>query len=59
MGKYLSLPYSSLKILKLDNNPFGTQGLKNLAYGIRTNPNLTKLSLKYCGIKADGVVYLQ
>ena len=34
--------------MKLDHNNFGSQGLNNLAAGIKENINLTTLSLTYC-----------
>ena len=43
-----------VKILKLDHNPFGSQGLINLAAGIKENVNLTTLSLTYCELDHTG-----
>lgn len=43
----------------MDSNLIGTEGLKNLTYGLRTNSTLTKLSLKNCGIDEKGAFYLQ
>ena len=59
LGKSLSYHNSSIKILKLDDNVFGTEGLRNLTIGLRANKVINEISLKYCGIKADGVKYLQ
>eukprot|EP00828_Plagiopyla_frontata_P044629 TRINITY_DN7344_c0_g1_i1.p1 TRINITY_DN7344_c0_g1~~TRINITY_DN7344_c0_g1_i1.p1 ORF type:complete len:230 (-),score=47.93 TRINITY_DN7344_c0_g1_i1:114-803(-) len=60
LGKILSVS-SQLPLieLRLDHNVFGTEGLQNLAFGLRMNPTLEKLSLKYCGIDENGAVYLQ
>lgn len=51
LGKILSpaVP-SAISILKLDHNALGNQGIKNLALGLCTNPNLKFLSLGFCGI---------
>lgn len=59
MGKTLSLPFCKIKYLKFDDNIIGNKGLENLSIGLRTNPHLTKLSLKYCGIDEGGIKYLQ
>lgn len=39
-----------LLILKLDHNPFGTEGLKFLASGLALNKMLKAISLTYCNI---------
>ena len=53
------MSHTKIKYLKLDDNLIGNKGLENLSVGLRTNPFVTKLSLKYCGIDAKGVKYLQ
>ena len=59
LGKILSISTQlPLVILRLDHNAFGTEGLKNLAEGLRLNPTIEKLSLKYCGIDENGAIYL-
>ena len=52
-------PFIHIKHLKLDDNLIGVEGLKNLSVGLRVNPSITKLSLKYCGITEEGVRFLQ
>jgi Ran GTPase-activating protein (RanGAP) involved in mRNA processing and transport len=58
-GKALLNPEINLKQIKLDNNIIGTEGLKNLALGLRTMQTLDKLSLKYCNIDKNGTRYIQ
>lgn len=41
-------------ILKLDHNNFGSEGLNNLAFGLKENINLKILSLTYCEIDHTG-----
>jgi len=53
------MPFTKIKYLKLDDNIIGNKGVENLALGLRTNPYLTKLSLKYCGIDEKGVKFIQ
>lgn len=43
-----------ISILKLDHNAFGSDGLKNLAVGIKENLFLKTLSLTYCDIDQHG-----
>jgi Ran GTPase-activating protein (RanGAP) involved in mRNA processing and transport len=45
---------TSLQILKLDHNDFGSQGLKHLADGLCINKTITNLSLTYCNIDFEG-----
>lgn len=45
---------TSLQILKLDHNDFGSQGLKHLADGLSINKTITNLSLTYCNIDFEG-----
>jgi hypothetical protein len=45
--------------LKLDNNPIGDKGIRNLALSLKGYSNLTKLSLKYCGINQNGIPAIQ
>ena len=49
----------TLTVLKLDHNPFGTEGLANLAKGLAKNGVLKELSLKYCEIDEEGAKSLQ
>lgn len=41
-------------ILKLDHNPIGADGLKELANGLCFNKCLKSLSLTFCGIGVEG-----
>lgn len=59
VGKAFTMPFTKIKYLKLDDNIIGNKGVENLALGLRTNPYLTKLSLKYCGIDEKGVKFIQ
>lgn len=59
MGKAFHCSFTRIKYLKLDDNIIGNSGIENLAFGLRTNPHLTKLSLKYCGITEKGVKFVQ
>jgi len=59
IGKAVSSELTNIKHLKLDDNIIKTEGLKNLAVGLRSNNSLDKLSLKYCGIDGEGAKYLQ
>ena len=43
-----------LRVLKLDHNNFGSDGLKFIADGMATNKNIQSLSLTYCGICQKG-----
>jgi Ran GTPase-activating protein (RanGAP) involved in mRNA processing and transport len=52
IGKTVGSPNAKLQQLKLDNNPILSEGIKNLALGLRLCNSLDKLSLKYCGIDA-------
>ena len=55
LGKLLTPKMgTSLSVLKLDHNPFGSQGLNHLAKGIRMNKELVVLSLTYCNIDSKG-----
>ena len=45
---------SSIQILKLDHNDFGSAGAKALAEGLAINKTVTILWLTYCNIEADG-----
>ena len=44
----------ALKVLKLDHNNFGSEGLKHIAEGMAANKNIQSLSLTYCGIDKSG-----
>ena len=59
MGKSFASPFIKVKYLKLDDNLIGSEGLKNLCEGLKTNSSVTKLSLKYCGIDLEGAQYIQ
>jgi Ran GTPase-activating protein (RanGAP) involved in mRNA processing and transport len=48
-----------LEILNLDYNQFGNEGLGELLIGLKSNKNLTYLSLAYCKIEADGMTYFK
>ena len=49
----------SLLTLKLDyNSTFGTEGLKNLCRGLRTNISMKQLHVMYCKIDEEGGKYL-
>ena len=52
-------PDFNLRKLKLDDNEFGTEGLKLLAVGLSKNTVLEKLSLNFCAIDSEGAKYLQ
>jgi len=41
-------------ILKLDHNPIGSEGLKQLANGVALNKSLKSLSLTFCNIGQEG-----
>jgi Ran GTPase-activating protein (RanGAP) involved in mRNA processing and transport len=45
---------SQLKILKMDHNPFGSEGMIRLAEGMSMNKTLEQVSLTYCGIDSNG-----
>ena len=45
---------TSLEILKLDHNEFGSKGMIALAEGLAVNKTLKNLSLTYCNIDAQG-----
>jgi Ran GTPase-activating protein (RanGAP) involved in mRNA processing and transport len=53
------LTTSSITILKLDHNVFGTEGLAQLTNGLCKNKTLTVLSLAYCGLDDKCAKYLQ
>jgi hypothetical protein len=59
IGKAMLLPSMKIRHLKLDNNNIGDDGIRNLAVGLKRYFELTKLSLKYCGITESGVQYIQ
>lgn len=59
LGKSLANPNLRIQHLKLDNNNIGTEGLKCLSVGLRTNGCISKLSLKNCGIDVKGAIYIQ
>ena len=44
---------------RIDNNPIGDEGIKNLALGLRTYSKIEKLSFNYCNITEDGIRYVQ
>lgn len=44
----------NLVVLKLDHNPFGSEGMAYLAEGLRQNKNINMLSLTYCNIDEEG-----
>lgn len=43
-----------VNLLRLDYNPFGTVGVRQLAMGLSQNSTLRQLSLQYCAIGEDG-----
>ena len=43
-----------LAVLKLDHNPFGSDGVIALAEGLKANENIKILSLAYCDIDSRG-----
>lgn len=45
---------TSLLVLKLDHNEFGSAGMKKLADGLALNKSLTSISLTYCNIDWEG-----
>lgn len=45
---------TSLEILKLDHNDFGSKGMIALSEGLAINKTLKNLSLSYCNIDAGG-----
>jgi Ran GTPase-activating protein (RanGAP) involved in mRNA processing and transport len=45
---------TSLEILKLDHNDFGSKGMIALADGLAINKTIKNLSLSYCNIDAAG-----
>lgn len=45
---------TSLLVLKLDHNDFGSAGMRRLADGLSLNKTLTSLSLTYCNIDWEG-----
>jgi Ran GTPase-activating protein (RanGAP) involved in mRNA processing and transport len=45
---------TSLEILKLDHNDFGSKGVTLLAEGLAINKTIKNLSLSYCNIDAGG-----
>ena len=45
---------TSLEILKLDHNDFGSKGMIQLADGLAINKTIKHLSLSYCNIDAGG-----
>mmetsp|Transcript_3578 Transcript_3578/g.3935 ORF Transcript_3578/g.3935 Transcript_3578/m.3935 type:complete len:366 (+) Transcript_3578:240-1337(+) len=55
IGRSLSVAVNkSLIVLMLDFNPLGSEGIKNLCRGLRTNSTLKKLSTRHCDIEIDG-----
>lgn len=54
LGKTLALEESPLTVLKLDDNPLTTEGLRLLSVGLRLNNKIEKLSLKNCQISSEG-----
>lgn len=59
IGRAMASPLCNVKHLKLDDNLIQSQGLKHLVLGLRQNNAIDKLSLKYCGIDAEGARYIQ
>lgn len=47
-----------LAILTLDHNSIGTDGMKELAEGLRFNTTLRELNLAHCDIQSDGGVHI-
>eukprot|EP00401_Gymnodinium_catenatum_P078735 CAMPEP_0117498594 /NCGR_PEP_ID=MMETSP0784-20121206/21796_1 /TAXON_ID=39447 /ORGANISM="" /LENGTH=321 /DNA_ID=CAMNT_0005293687 /DNA_START=19 /DNA_END=984 /DNA_ORIENTATION=+ len=45
-------------LLRLDYNPFGTEGVEKLSLGLSQNSTLRHLSLQFCNIGEDGGQYL-
>jgi len=45
---------TNLAIVKLDHNPFGSEGLRRLGEGIAINKTIEHLSLTYCNIDSSG-----
>ena len=43
-----------IRYLKLDHNHFGSEGVNNLAEGLKLNVTIETLSLAYCGIDEAG-----
>ena len=58
--KYLNPCLIGLKLkkLKLDYNPIGSNGIKELVQALSCNKDLERLSLNYCQIDLNGVKYL-
>ena len=57
IGKMFTKPMSQcppVQVLKLDHNPFGSQGVVALSQGLKTNENIKTLSLCYCDIDSKG-----
>ena len=55
LGKVLAPETKSNLInVKLDHNPFGSEGVKYLAEGLCMNKNITHLSMQYCSIDEKG-----
>jgi Ran GTPase-activating protein (RanGAP) involved in mRNA processing and transport len=59
LGKTLSTSHCGIKTLIIDNNFIGDSGLQNLTLGLRSNSVIKNLSLKYCGIGKDSMIYFQ
>ena len=45
---------TSLEILKLDHNDFGSKGMQMLSEGLAINKTIKNLSLSYCNIDSAG-----
>jgi Ran GTPase-activating protein (RanGAP) involved in mRNA processing and transport len=50
---------TNIKILILDYNEFGNEGIYQLMNKCKYNKTLTYLSLNYCGIEETGIKYFQ
>jgi len=60
LGNALAPAYNpQLTKLKLDFNEIGSEGLKQLAFGLSRNPNLERLSLNYCNLNAQSAKFVQ
>ena len=59
LGKTLTIPQCSIKTLIIDHNFIGDLGLKKLTFGLRTNSTIRNLSMKYCGVGKEGMIYFQ
>jgi len=45
---------ASLRVLNVDNNPIGDDGISLIVNHLDGNTTLTKLSVFYCGLSAKG-----